>query len=538
MRRFPFTSFPYGWFVVGFSSDIAPGEVKTVHYFGRDIVLFRGASGALSAVDKTCPHLGAHLGGGRVQGDCLRCPFHDWAFDARGQCIEVPYAPKIPANARVTTWQLVEQNGVVMVFHGAPGEAATWQPPALDEEGWTANRTIRWELRSHPQEVGENTVDCSHLAPVHHVIKTEVLEVEQSAHRMRVLLHLHATGHVIGMPDEVNDVHLDVTLSGLGMIVSQTHVITGGLFTRQRIHPTPIDEERIAIFAVTNTKQMPDPGYTAEIDEIFWQAFVADFARDFPIWENKAYLERPLLAGGDGPIGSYRKWCRQFYAAPKVPDPREASTPSGHAPRAKSGPLSGLLARYSEANGAIGSVANGVAALVGRVRAAPSQTHLPSTPQGSLDDRDLDLHLVTPARSVVAEGGSTKMPGNHAPAKLDGAARRFPSVDAYFDTLDRRFNPSAAGELDAVFQWILTDNEGLRSDSARAIFAEVRNGTIQTGGGVHRAPTVSIEMTADDYLKMINGELNGALAFSTGRGTLRGPVRLAMRMQRIFPLDA
>jgi nitrite reductase/ring-hydroxylating ferredoxin subunit len=563
MRRFPFTSFPYGWFVVGFSSDIAPGEVKTVHYFGRDIVLFRAMSGGLSAVDKTCPHLGAHLGGGRVVGDCLRCPFHDWAFDARGHCTEVPYAPKIPANARVAVWPLVEQNGVIMVFHG-PGEPKgadaepPWQPPLLEEDGWTANKTIRWELRSHPQEVGENTVDCSHLAPVHHVIKTEVLEVEQKAHRMRVLLHLHATGHVIGMPDEVNDVHLDVTLNGLGMIVSQTHVITGGLFTRQRIHPTPIDEERIAIFAVANTKHMPDPGYTAEIDEIFWQAFVADFARDFPIWENKAYLERPLLAGGDGPIGSYRKWCRQFYAKPEASAalPSAAQAPTVTPPT----PLSSLLARYSGAGGALGTVASSVVGLVERVRGAAAPAgHAHATPKKSDEDLDLDLHL---ADATKRDSRST----HETEAKASDAGRRFPTVEAYFDTLDRRFNPAAAGDLDAVFQWILKDNQGpnparsgaeglpsknesqesrlLRREAlssqegARVIFAEVRNGTIQTKGGVHTSPTVSIEMLADDYLKMINGELNGALAFSTGRGTLRGPVRLAMRMQRIFPLDA
>ena len=528
MRRFPFTSFPHGWFVIGFSSDLAPGEVKTVHYFGRDIVLFRSVSGVLSAVDKTCPHLGAHLGGGRVDGECLRCPFHDWAFDARGHCIEVPYAPKIPANARVAVWPLVEQNGVVMVFHGPAGEAPAWQPPALEEEGWTANKTIRWEIRSHPQEVGENTVDCSHLAPVHHVIRTEVLEMEQKAHRMRVLLHLHATGHVIGMPDEVNDVHLDVTLNGLGMIISQTHVITGGLFTRQRIHPTPIDEERIAIFAVGNTKHMPDAGYTAEIDEIFWQAFVTDFAKDFPIWENKAYLERPLLAGVDGPIGSYRKWCRQFYAKVEVATAAAPATPQPPTQNVNSASsLTRFLARYSDGAGPLGSVVSGVAGLVERVRAsaAPVSSASSSAPRPREDELDLDLHLAD-----QSEAGAKKK--NVAQTNAAGAQKRFPSVDSYFDTLERRFNPSAAGELEAVFQWILTDNQELNR------FAEVRNGTIQTKGGLHKAPTVSIEMASDDYLKMINGELNGALAFSTGRGTLRGPVRLAMRMQRIFPLDA
>lgn len=504
-RRFPFPSFPSGWYVIGFTSDLSAGDVSTVHYFGRDIVLFRTEQGKLAAVDKTCPHLGAHLGGGKVEGECLRCPFHAWAFDTAGRCVDVPYAPKIPPKAQVRTWPLIEQNGVVLVHFGPA--APTWTPPALEQDGWTDDRRIRWELRSHPQEVGENTVDCSHLAPVHHVKKTEVLEVEQKAHVMRVLLHLVATGHVIGMPDEVNDVHLDVTLHGLGQIVSQTHVLTSGMKTRQRIHPTPIDGERIAIFAVANTKHMPDPAYTGEIDQIFWDAFTHDFAKDFPIWENKAYLERPLLASGDGPIGSYRKWARQFYTAAE-----SSVAPSADEPKAPDSAL-GLVTRLA----LLGR--DRLATLGGRWRGGGSTAKAPRTPSGE---------GMSESNSLLGDLGAlaVQSPDPGAPQK-----KRFESVDAYFGTLETRFDPTAAQDLEAVFQWILTDHRELDH------FAEVKLGKIQKVAGVHGAPTVTIEMSEGDYLQMINGELNGALAFSTGRGRLSGPVRLAMRMQRIFPLD-
>jgi putative sterol carrier protein len=109
--------------------------------------------------------------------------------------------------------------------------------------------------------------------------------------------------------------------------------------------------------------------------------------------------------------------------------------------------------------------------------------------------------------------------------------RRFASVESYFATLARRFDPSAAGELDAVFQWRLS------GDRPCDHWATVKRGHIETAAGVHAMPTVTIEMSSDDYLRMINGELSGPFAFSTGRGRLRGPVRLAMRMQQLFPLD-
>lgn len=496
--RFPFTSFPWGWYVVAFSSDLAPGAVKTVHYFDRDIVLFRSESGVISAVDKTCPHLGAHLGGGRVEGDCLRCPFHGWAFDGDGRCVEVPYAPKIPPRAEVAKWTTLEQNGVVFLYFGPDRKPPDWAPPVLEEQGWTPNRNVRWELATHPQEVGENTVDCSHLGPVHHVTTTEVKKVVQKGPVMNVVLHLVASGQVIGMPTEINDVELDVTLHGLGQIISRTHVMTAGLRTRQRIHPTPIDGDRIAIFAVANTLEMPDPGFTREIDDIFWQAFNEDFSRDFPIWEKKAYLERPLLAGGDGPIGSYRKWARQFYG-PAAPNP---------AP---------------EVAAAEAPVADARRSLVSRLR--DGFRRLAANALQRASTRAADPAEV--ADDVAPEPGAPK-PARAKPAR---PPRRFESVGAYFEGLDRRFDAAAAGDLDAVFQWKLTGAEALDH------FAIVRAGKIDVTPGVHAAPTLTIEMTAPDYLLMINGELNGTLAFSTGRGKLRGPVRLAMRMPQLFPLD-
>ena len=53
---------PVGWYCVSYSDELAIGEVRNVHYFDRDMVLFRTESGAVGLVDPACPHLGAHLG--------------------------------------------------------------------------------------------------------------------------------------------------------------------------------------------------------------------------------------------------------------------------------------------------------------------------------------------------------------------------------------------------------------------------------------------------------------------------------------------
>src|SRR6478736_3358910 len=112
--RFPFP-IPNGWFVVATSDELAPGEVRALHYFGRDLVLFRTDGGAPRLTDAYCAHLGAHLAvGGRVEGECLRCPFHGWAYDGEsGRCAEIPYGQveRIPAQARVRPYPTIERGG-------------------------------------------------------------------------------------------------------------------------------------------------------------------------------------------------------------------------------------------------------------------------------------------------------------------------------------------------------------------------------------------------------------------------------------------
>jgi hypothetical protein len=43
------------------------------------------------------------------------------------------------------------------------------------------------------------------------------------------------------------------------------------------------------------------------------EAVASTIGDDVPIWEHKAYRERPALVPGDGPIGTLRAWARQFY---------------------------------------------------------------------------------------------------------------------------------------------------------------------------------------------------------------------------------
>jgi 3-phenylpropionate/trans-cinnamate dioxygenase ferredoxin subunit len=65
---------------VGPVDDLQPGGRKLAFANGRSVVLFNIA-GALHAIDNSCPHNGASLASGKLEGCILRCPAHGLRFD-------------------------------------------------------------------------------------------------------------------------------------------------------------------------------------------------------------------------------------------------------------------------------------------------------------------------------------------------------------------------------------------------------------------------------------------------------------------------
>jgi putative sterol carrier protein len=103
------------------------------------------------------------------------------------------------------------------------------------------------------------------------------------------------------------------------------------------------------------------------------------------------------------------------------------------------------------------------------------------------------------------------------------------SVQEYFETLPQRFVSAAAKSLQAVFQFELT------GDGGGTYHVSVDNGTMKVNEGAHPSPTATIKMGGDDYVKMVNGKLNGTMAFMKGQMKVTGNMLLAQKMQAIFP---
>lgn len=64
------------------SADAIPaGELRQFCIDGAEVLVGRTVEGELIAACGTCPHRGAQLGGGRLDGKVVTCPWHEWSFD-------------------------------------------------------------------------------------------------------------------------------------------------------------------------------------------------------------------------------------------------------------------------------------------------------------------------------------------------------------------------------------------------------------------------------------------------------------------------
>jgi len=89
-------------------AEIAPGTLRGVQVGEKQLVI-GNVDGELFACDAICPHRGANLSQGRLDGGALVCPWHEWAFDAcTGEGITNPLS-------KVGTYKLRVQDGLVFV---------------------------------------------------------------------------------------------------------------------------------------------------------------------------------------------------------------------------------------------------------------------------------------------------------------------------------------------------------------------------------------------------------------------------------------
>jgi nitrite reductase/ring-hydroxylating ferredoxin subunit len=161
-----FSSYPAAWYLACSASRLQSGPFS-LEALGRQLAIFRTASGRLVVMDGRCSHLGADLGRGCVVGESIECPFHGWQYGADGRCSHAPAMSDAPRFARQSIFPVVERHGFVFFFNGR--EPLTELPffDGAQPDDYVPGRPFRFIANCTWYMLAAHGFDTQHFATVH-----------------------------------------------------------------------------------------------------------------------------------------------------------------------------------------------------------------------------------------------------------------------------------------------------------------------------------------------------------------------------------
>ena len=157
------------WYVAAWDHELIDGAKLARTILEKPVLIYKGESGRVVALDDRCCHRGAPLSMGRIEGDCVRCMYHGMKFDASGKCVQIPGQELIPPKLGVRSYPTVERDHLVWIWMGDPAKAdpaLILDYPPLRDPQWKGlpgymHYDANWLF------IVDNLADFAHLAFVH-----------------------------------------------------------------------------------------------------------------------------------------------------------------------------------------------------------------------------------------------------------------------------------------------------------------------------------------------------------------------------------
>jgi phenylpropionate dioxygenase-like ring-hydroxylating dioxygenase large terminal subunit len=245
------------WHPVAWSREVA-GAPLGVTLLGQPLVVVRGPTGDAVAFIDECPHRGAPMSLGRLEGEELVCAFHGWRFGSDGEARCIPALGQdaiLPSRARLTKPAGVcERYGIVWVAL-EPARLAIPSWPDGDDD-----RLGEFSPTAHTSRVlaayqTDNLLDSSHFPFLHQSLSSRnPMTGEQET------VELHALGfstvqRKLADDDVGTEGWLRYTYAAPFTVLLRSEEADGGL--RQSFFQAvqPIDEQRTRLFFIVRVEE-------------------------------------------------------------------------------------------------------------------------------------------------------------------------------------------------------------------------------------------------------------------------------------------
>ncbi len=100
----------------------ADGAPVRIRLLGKNYVAFRATDGSVGVLDELCPHRKASLALAQNEDNGLRCIYHGWKFNVKGELVDAPNhtgdQEQFCKHVRVNRYSVQDRGGIVWVWLG------------------------------------------------------------------------------------------------------------------------------------------------------------------------------------------------------------------------------------------------------------------------------------------------------------------------------------------------------------------------------------------------------------------------------------
>lgn len=102
------------------------------------------------------------------------------------------------------------------------------------------------------------------------------------------------------------------------------------------------------------------------------------------------------------------------------------------------------------------------------------------------------------------------------------------TVASAMQEMEGKFKADKAAGINATFQFDIT------GDGGGQWYAVISDGDAAFSEGTADSPTVTITAADEDWIRIVNGQLNPQMAFMTGKIKVKGDLGLATKLGTLF----
>jgi phthalate 4,5-dioxygenase oxygenase subunit len=160
------------WIPVCLAEEVAEADGAPVHakILGEDLVVFRDTDGNVGVLDEHCPHRRASLVMGRNEEGGLRCLYHGWKVDVKGNVLEMasePASSGLCGKVKHTAYPSEEWGGFVWAYMGPAESMPAFEPPAFAPTRETRVAIVKVQVDCNWAQILEGAIDSAHSSSLH-----------------------------------------------------------------------------------------------------------------------------------------------------------------------------------------------------------------------------------------------------------------------------------------------------------------------------------------------------------------------------------